>query len=115
MKKNNESFKESAKVYFWTFILVLILNQVLFFGACLNAVCLVAALPHVSIISFFLGRYIIRSEIENKNIGSKLDTTKAKKNEKQSLVDEEKKRLLESLELDEDLKSLKVSFHTYDL
>ena len=39
--------KEVAATYTGTFIVVMILNQLVFFGFCLNPVCLIAAMPHV--------------------------------------------------------------------
>jgi hypothetical protein len=45
-------------MYTGTFIVVMILNQLIFFGFCLNPVCLIAAMPHVLVITAFLGSWI---------------------------------------------------------
>lgn len=51
--------KEVALTYIVTFVVVMFLNQLLFFRLCSELYCLVAALPHVSVITFFLGTWII--------------------------------------------------------
>ena len=50
--------KEVAATYTGTFIVVMILNQLLFFGFCLNPICLTAAMPHVLLITIVLGTFI---------------------------------------------------------
>lgn len=50
--------KEVASLYTGTFIVVMFLNQLLFFGLCLNPVCLVAAMPHVLFITVVVGTWI---------------------------------------------------------
>jgi len=50
--------KEVALTYIVTFIVVMFLNQLLFYRLCSELYCLVAALPHVSVITFFIGRWI---------------------------------------------------------
>lgn len=47
--------KVVAATYTWTFIVVITLNQLLFFGFCLNPVCIIAAMPHCLAITVFLG------------------------------------------------------------
>jgi len=49
--------KNIASMYTGTFILVMFLNQLLFFGLCLNPICLIAAMPHVLLITVFLGTW----------------------------------------------------------
>ncbi len=44
-----------ATMYTGTFIVVMFLNQLLFFGLCLNPICLVAAMPHVLLITVAIG------------------------------------------------------------
>jgi len=46
-----------ATMYTGTFIVVMILNQLIFFGFCLNPICLVAAMPHVLLITVVLGSW----------------------------------------------------------
>ena len=53
-----ERTKEVAATYTVTFIVVMILNQLLFFGFCLNPICLIAAMPHVLLITVFVGSII---------------------------------------------------------
>lgn len=53
-----ERTKPVAKIYIGTFIVVMVLNQLLFFGFCLNPICLMAAMPHVLLITAFIGSWI---------------------------------------------------------
>jgi hypothetical protein len=53
-----ERTKEVAATYTGTFIVVMILNQIVFFGFCLNPICLIAAMPHVLLITVFVGTII---------------------------------------------------------
>ncbi len=53
-----ERTKSVAKMYTGTFIVVMVLNQLLFFGFCLNPICLIAAMPHVLLITVFIGSWI---------------------------------------------------------
>ncbi|TMO79966.1 hypothetical protein CWC16_10215 [Pseudoalteromonas sp. S3776] len=50
--------KQIASLYTGTFIFVMFLNQLLFFGLCLNPICLIAAMPHVLLITVVLGTLI---------------------------------------------------------
>lgn len=50
--------KDIAATYTGTFVVVMILNQLLFFGFCLNPVCLIAAMPHVLLITVVAGTFI---------------------------------------------------------
>ena len=52
--------KEVASLYTGTFIVVMLLNQLLFFGLCLNPVCLIAAMPHVLFITVIIGTWLNR-------------------------------------------------------
>jgi len=47
--------KEVATTYTVTFIVVILLNQLLFFGFCMNPICIVAAMPHCLVITVFIG------------------------------------------------------------
>lgn len=47
--------KEVAFRYTKIFLVVMFLNQLLFFGLCLNPICLLAAMPHVLLITVFYG------------------------------------------------------------
>jgi predicted RNA-binding Zn-ribbon protein involved in translation (DUF1610 family) len=53
--------KEIATTYTWTFVVVMVLNQLLFFGFCLNPVCLIAAMPHVLFITVVIGTWLEKS------------------------------------------------------
>ena len=53
-----ERTKSVAKMYTGTFIVVMVLNQLLFFGFCLNPICLIAAMPHVLLITVFIGSWL---------------------------------------------------------
>ena len=71
--------KEVALTYIVTFVVVMFLNQLLFFRLCSELYCLVAALPHVSVITFFLGTWIInRSEKSGEEKGGETITTQLK-------------------------------------
>ena len=52
--------KEVAVTYTGTFIVVMFLNQLLFFGFCLNPICLIAAMPHCLAITVVIGTFIDR-------------------------------------------------------
>ena len=52
--------KEVAVTYTGTFIVVMFLNQLLFFGFCLNPICLVAAMPHCLAITVVIGTFLDR-------------------------------------------------------
>lgn len=47
-----------ASTYTGTFIVIMLLNQLLFFGFCLNPICLIAAMPHVLFITAIVGSWI---------------------------------------------------------
>ncbi|MCE7556578.1 hypothetical protein [Aliivibrio fischeri] len=53
-----ERTKSVAKMYTGTFIVVMLLNQLVFFGFCLNPICIIAAMPHVLAITAFLGSWL---------------------------------------------------------
>ena len=53
-----ERTKDVATTYTGTFIVIMILNQLLFFGFCLNPICIIAAMPHVLLITVFVGSII---------------------------------------------------------
>ena len=53
-----ERTKSVAKMYTGTFIVVMVLNQLVFFGFCLNPICLIAAMPHVLLITVFIGSWL---------------------------------------------------------
>ncbi|MBU2981041.1 hypothetical protein KO498_04365 [Lentibacter algarum] len=53
-----ERTKTVAATYTGTFIVVMFLNQLLFFGLCLNPICLVAAMPHVLLITVAVGSWL---------------------------------------------------------
>lgn len=41
----------NTKVVFWTWVMLTIVNQIVFFGACLAPYCILASIPHVSLIT----------------------------------------------------------------
>ncbi len=57
--------KEVATIYIVTFVVVMVLNQLVFFGFCLNPVCLIAAMPHVLLITAVFGTWVIKSGTKN--------------------------------------------------
>ena len=50
--------KHVASTYTWTFVVVMVLNQLIFFGFCLNPICLIAAMPHVLAITVAIGSWL---------------------------------------------------------
>lgn len=52
--------KDVATTYTGTFIVVMLLNQLIFFGFCLNPICIIAAMPHVLLITVFVGSVLNR-------------------------------------------------------
>lgn len=50
--------KHVASTYTGTFIVVMVLNQLLFFGFCLNPICVIAAMPHVLAITVAIGSWL---------------------------------------------------------
>ncbi|CAM4321622.1 DUF4433 domain-containing protein [Vibrio neonatus] len=67
--------KEVATLYTGTFIVVMFLNQLLFFGLCLNPVCLIAAVPHVLFITVVIGTWLNRRESKRKKEVEKVGQT----------------------------------------
>ena len=70
--------KEVAVTYTGTFIVVMFLNQLLFFGFCLNPICLIAAMPHCLAITVVIGTLLDRwnksgKEKEEKTIGTDIE------------------------------------------
>jgi len=49
--------KKIAAMYTGIFVVVMFLNQLLFFGLCLNPICIVAAMPHVLFITVVIGMW----------------------------------------------------------
>ncbi len=58
LKKLYQKTKTIAAMYTRIFIVVMFLNQLLFFGFCLNPICLVAAMPHVLFITVVIGAWV---------------------------------------------------------
>lgn len=71
--------KKIASLYTGTFIFVMFVNQLLFFGLCLNPICLIAAMPHVLLITVFLGTIInkLSSNSTVENLANKKTTDKS--------------------------------------
>lgn len=61
-------------MYTGTFIVVMFLNQLLFFGLCLNPICLVAAMPHCLAITMFIGTWLNRRNGWGEKPGQVTDT-----------------------------------------
>ena len=78
--------KEVATTYTGTFIVVMALNQLLFFGFCLNPVCLIAAMPHVLLITVIIGTWLNKRNNWGENPSNWLEkaNNKAKEFEKYS-------------------------------
>jgi len=92
-----ERTKSIATMYTGTFIVVMLLNQLLFFGFCMNPVCLIAAMPHVLAITVFVGSWINK---EN-NWGGSLD------NPSKEFPDRFKTKLLTS---EDELKAIRQAY-----
>ena len=60
LKKLYLKTKKVAATYTSIFVVVMFLNQLLFFGLCLNPICLVAAMPHVLFITIVLGMWFYK-------------------------------------------------------
>lgn len=58
--KLQEKAIKVLSIYLGTFIIVMILNQLLFFGFCLSPSCIIAATPHVLLIAVVVGVVIQR-------------------------------------------------------
>jgi hypothetical protein len=89
--------KEVATMYTGTFVVVMILNQLLFFGFCLNPVCLIAAMPHVLFITVVIGTWLNKNndwgnvEVAEKTIKhvGKIASSTAELNKKLEEVNDE--------------------------
>jgi hypothetical protein len=78
-KKSIEKIKENSQLFFIVWAVILVLNQIFIFGACFAPYCILAALPHTGIISFFLTIYLIKNNFSDKikdasNIARQIDT-----------------------------------------
>lgn len=81
--------KEVASMYTGTFIVVMLLNQLIFFGFCLNPVCLIAAMPHVLFITVIIGTWLNREEAKRKkDIVTKGEANKFTVQPERSCLDE---------------------------
>ncbi|MCK9238647.1 MAG: hypothetical protein M0Q98_14780 [Pseudomonas sp.] len=69
LKKLWNKTVEISKLYTGTFIVVMILNQLVFFGFCLNPICLVAAMPHVLLITVIIGTIITKLKKKDTAVG----------------------------------------------
>ena len=67
--------KVVAATYTGTFVVVILLNQLLFFGFCLNPVCLIAAMPHCLAITVVIGTLIDRWNKSGKEKEEKKEKT----------------------------------------
>ena len=91
-----ERTKEIAAMYTGTFIVVLLLNQLVFFGFCLNPICIVAAMPHCLAITAVIGTWLNRKNNWGGSEGvvsSKLNSTASKINSAFAQLDESAKRM----------------------
>lgn len=79
--------KKIASLYTGTFIFVMFVNQLLFFGLCLNLTCLIAAMPHVLVITVFLG--IIINKLASRKATEKQAQKKDAESYKSSSVESE--------------------------
>jgi TPR repeat protein len=68
-----------AKLYTGTFIVIMILNQLLFFGFCLNPICLIAAMPHVLLLTVVIGTLVAKIQGNDKKETSVEPETKSNK------------------------------------
>ena len=58
--------KEKLVVFFWTWVVILVANQVVLFGACFTPYCLAAALPHTLVIAGVIAFFLTRENEEEK-------------------------------------------------
>ena len=58
----NKKFEEFLNIW----VVVLLLNQIFIFGACFYPACIVAALPHTGVISFFVWKFSNKKKKEDK-------------------------------------------------
>ena len=56
---------QNPKFFFWSWIAVIAANQIFVFGACFAIYCLLAALPHTSIIAVFVTYFYHKDENED--------------------------------------------------
>lgn len=70
--------KEVAKTYTLTFIVIMLLNQLLFFGFCLDPICLVAAMPHVLFITVAIGSWLNNISNWGRNKTDKVNPTRTR-------------------------------------
>jgi hypothetical protein len=56
-----KEIKENIQLFFIVWAVILVLNQIFIFGACFAPYCILAALPHTGIISFFLTIYLVKN------------------------------------------------------
>lgn len=107
VKKLGRKTLEVYKLYTWTFITVMLLNQLLFFGFCLNPICIIAAMPHVLLITVILGTFINKMETKSK------ETTTANIYKNQSRDNRTLKEILKSdASLSKTQKTVKKTIYT---
>lgn len=105
--------KEVATMYTGTFVVVMILNQLLFFGFCLNPVCLIAAMPHVLFITVAVGTWLNKNngwgndEVAGKAIKKTAKAVSSTLSEANSILEELNEEIKENL--DEKQKDLNVN------
>ena len=63
-----ELIKANAKFFFFTWGIVLLINQIFIFGGCLAPYCIVAALPHTGVISAVIVYLYFQEEKKEKTI-----------------------------------------------
>ncbi|MGM0985020.1 MAG: DarT ssDNA thymidine ADP-ribosyltransferase family protein [Pseudomonadota bacterium] len=101
-------------MYTGTFVVVMILNQLLFFGFCLNPVCLIAAMPHVLFITVIIGTWLNKkngwgsNEVAGKSIkeaGKVVSTSASEINKSLEDFNDEIQRDLEKKQEEKDLRA----------
>ncbi|PLX70325.1 MAG: hypothetical protein C0602_05810 [Denitrovibrio sp.] len=70
-----KSVKENFGVFFVIWIITLVVNQVVLFGACFKSYCIIAALPHTFVISLVLTYIFIKSN-QNKDKRELVEVTR---------------------------------------
>ncbi|MFC3050564.1 hypothetical protein [Kordiimonas pumila] len=54
--------RENFKAFMITWVIVILVNQIFIFGACFAIYCLVAALPHTSVIAILITYFMSKGE-----------------------------------------------------
>jgi len=87
--------KSVARIYTGIFIVVMFLNQLLFFGLCLNPICIVAAMPHVLAITVIIGMFLHKPS--KKNVQKSLKFVKESYEDVKKHIEDSRKKEIDGL------------------